>query len=114
MLDSIYHMILDCFCSRVFGVKTSRFYHKNVMLLWASFHYVTCTRKSVNTSGLSILMHGVISLPDATSYDNLFYLRMTFVFFIGFLESNSKFPMYMYVTLLNEKSIKWINSLHPG
>ena len=27
------------------------------------------------TSGLSILLHGVISLPDATSYDN-HYLNM--------------------------------------
>ena len=25
------------------------------------------------TSGLSILLHGVISLPDATSYDNKVY-----------------------------------------
>ena len=31
------------------------------------------SRKSMNlwtNSGLSILLHGVISLPDATSYDN--------------------------------------------
>ena len=26
----------------------------------------------VITSGLSILLHGVISLPDTTSYDNVF------------------------------------------
>ena len=26
------------------------------------------------TSGLQILLHGVISLPDATSYDKLFFL----------------------------------------
>ena len=28
------------------------------------------SRKSITTSGLSILLHGVISLPDVTSYDN--------------------------------------------
>ena len=33
------------------------------LLLWASFQNVT-------TSGLSILMHGIIRIPDATSYDN--------------------------------------------
>ena len=27
----------------------------------------------LTTSGLSILLHGVISLPDATSYDNVCY-----------------------------------------
>ena len=36
-------------------------------LLKPSFHNVT--RNSVTTSDLSILMHDVISLPDATSYD---------------------------------------------
>ena len=34
-----------------------------------SFHNVS--RKSINCSGLSILMHCVISLPEATSYDNI-------------------------------------------
>ena len=30
-------------------------------------------------SGLSILLHGVISLPDATSYDNISYFRSDFI-----------------------------------
>ena len=32
----------------VFGVKTSKFCHKYVSLLWASFHNVTCCRESAN------------------------------------------------------------------
>ena len=31
-------------------------------------HYKICIK---TTSGLSILLHGVISLPDVTSYENL-------------------------------------------
>ena len=46
MLDSIYHMT---------NTLESHFWRKNVIIL--SF------------SGLQILLHGVISLPDATSYD---------------------------------------------
>ena len=34
---------------------------------------VTFPVNLLTTSGLSILLHGVISLPDATSYDNLKY-----------------------------------------
>ena len=30
-----------------------------------------------NNSGLSILLHGVISLPDATSYDKRNFTRLT-------------------------------------
>ena len=33
MLDSIHHMSLDYFCSNVFGVETSRYYHKYTTLL---------------------------------------------------------------------------------
>ena len=46
--------------------KMSKFCHKYATL-WALFHTVTCTRKSVNHLCLSILMHDVISFPDATS-----------------------------------------------
>ena len=53
MLDSIYHMTLKLIKNLIFEVNTSRFCHL--------FHKVT---KSVNHySGLSILLHGVISLP---------------------------------------------------
>ena len=48
------------------------FWHKNVIILSLCMHVVmdviTFFRKSVNHfSGLSILLHGVISLPDAAS-----------------------------------------------
>ena len=47
-------------------MKTFRFCHKYVTLLLASFHNIT--------SGLSILMHGIISLPYMTSYDKQHYI----------------------------------------
>ena len=59
MLDSIYYMT---------NTLKFDFWHKNVIIL------SLCTRcfglhNVSRTSGLSILLHGVISLPDATSYD---------------------------------------------
>ena len=36
--------------------------------------FITFPIKSVTTSDLSILLHGVISLPDTASYDNKRYL----------------------------------------
>ena len=47
-------------------VKTSLFCHyvRNVVIDVIMFENLK------TTSGLSILLHGVISLPDATSYDN--------------------------------------------
>ena len=64
MLDSIYHMT---------NTLKSHFWRKNVMILSLCTqrcygrNYVS--RKSITTSGLQFLLHGVISLPDATSYD---------------------------------------------
>ena len=67
MLDSVYHMRLKL-------LKNHILWRKNVMILpfyetlyWTSLHKVTFLQL---TSGLSILLHGVISLPDATSCDN--------------------------------------------
>ena len=40
-------------------------------LLWI----ITFPVNLKTTSGLSILLHGVISLPDATSYDNIIFLN---------------------------------------
>ena len=37
-------------------------------------HEKTCVIP-INTSGLSILLHGVISLPDATSYDKFEFVH---------------------------------------
>ena len=34
---------------------------------------ITFPENLLSTSGLSILLHGVISLPDATSYDNAIF-----------------------------------------
>ena len=70
MLDSIYHMT---------NTLKSHFWRKNVILL--SLCTQRCherhnvSRKFINqSSGLSILLHGVISLPDATSYDKRKYI----------------------------------------
>ena len=64
MLDSTYHMT---------NTLKSHFWRKNVIIL------SLCTQRcygrlniSVNPV-LSILLHGVISLPDATSYDKVQY-----------------------------------------
>ena len=38
----------------------------------------------LTTSGLSILLHGVISLPEAMSYDKGEYLLVNFMFNIFF------------------------------
>ena len=35
----------------------------------AKNHFITLSENLYTTSGLSILMHGVISLPDLASYD---------------------------------------------
>ena len=64
MLDSIYHMT---------NTLKSHFWRKNVILLslctQRCYGRHNVSRESINTSGFSILLHGVISLPDATSYD---------------------------------------------
>ena len=62
MLDSIYHMT---------NTLKSHLWRKNAIIL--SLCAQRCYgRHNCNVSrGLSILLHGVISLPDATSYDTL-------------------------------------------
>ena len=37
VLDFIYHITLKYFCNAFCGVKTSRFYHIYLIMLWASF-----------------------------------------------------------------------------
>ena len=61
MLDSIYHMTLKLLLNHVF--------HKNPTILVYICKVITsvitkCYQNLYTTSGLSILMHGVISLPD--------------------------------------------------
>ena len=60
MLVSIYHMT---------NTLKSDFWRKNVIIL------SLCTQRCYgrhNVSRKSILLHGVISLPDATSYDKAY------------------------------------------
>ena len=55
----------------------SHFCLKNVIILSLCnviMDVITFTENLKTTYGLSILLHGVISLPDATSYDNLILL----------------------------------------
>ena len=59
MLDSIYHMT---------NTLKSHFWCKNVIIL-SSCKQRCYGRDNVSTSGLSILLHVVILLPDATSYE---------------------------------------------
>ena len=65
MLDSIYHMT---------NTLKSHFWRKKVILLSScTQHCYGCqnvSRKSINHYWFINLLHGVISLPDATSYDN--------------------------------------------
>ena len=70
MLDSIYHMSLKLLKHCIFGVKTSRF---SLILRNVIMNVITFP-ENVQTNSLSILLHGVISLPDKTSYDKRIYV----------------------------------------
>ena len=76
MLGSIYHMT---------NTLKSHFWRKNVIFFSScaqrchGHHNVSI--KSINNA-LSILLHGVITLPDATSYAKLIY-HMTLLLFSG-------------------------------
>ena len=63
-VDNIYHITLALHKHCSFGTKMSRFCHilRNVIMDFALLNLYT-------TSGLYILLHGFISLPDETSYD---------------------------------------------
>ena len=62
MLDSIYHMT---------NTLKSHFWRKNVIILSLCYGRHNVSVNLYTTSGVSILLHGVISLPGATSYDKL-------------------------------------------
>ena len=70
-------MSLNVRFSLSYDIKITLKFHsdvKNVIILslcmQCSFGRHNISHKSINpTNGLSILLHGVISLPDATSYD---------------------------------------------
>ena len=63
MLDSIYHMTLRLLRILISGVKKLRFCHyvHNTIIDIIS----QCYQNLLTSSGLSIVMHGVISLPDS-------------------------------------------------
>ena len=96
MLDSIYHMT---------NTLKSHFLLKNVMILSScmqrSYGRNNVSRKSINTSGLQILLHGVISLPDATSYDKqklLAYSKLPYRCMLG-----RKFKLSKILNFRNSK-----------
>ena len=62
MLDFIYHMTLSLLRNLISAVKRFNFVIMYATLLWTSYNVST-------TSGSSILLHDVISLPDSTSCD---------------------------------------------
>ena len=68
MLDSIYHMTLRLIWSLISDVKTLNFcrYVRNIVMDVIMFPI-----NLLATSCLSILLHGIISLPDAISYDKV-------------------------------------------
>ena len=52
----------------------SHFCHKkrhNFVIMYVVMDVISFPENLKTTSGLSILLHGVISLPDAKSYDNM-------------------------------------------
>ena len=75
MLDSINHMTLKLLKNRIFGVKTSIFCYlsRNVIMDVITLRYQICKP----FSGFSMLLHGVISLPDVTSCDKNLYIHFS-------------------------------------
>ena len=67
-------MTLNC-------LKTLIFYHilRNVIINFITKHYETCK----TTCGLSILLHGVMSLPDVASCEKTIYKSTTKLFVHG-------------------------------
>ena len=70
MIDSIYHMALRLLKNRFFARTRQEFAIFYVTLKWASLRYVIkINLYTTTTSCFSILLHGFISLQDATSCD---------------------------------------------
>ena len=69
ILDFIYHMTLGLLWNFISAVKTLKFCHyvRNVVMDVINF-----SENLYTTSGLSLLLHDVISLPDETSCDKYF------------------------------------------
>ena len=73
------YVIKISFESHFWRKKVTNIHVVIATLLWKSFYNVS--RKSVNHNGLKILMHGVIVLPDAMSYDKNILFFLFFLFF---------------------------------
>ena len=92
MLDSIYHMT-----SRL--LLKSHFCRKNVIILSLCSQRCYGRVNLQTTSGLTILLHGVISLPDATSCDKIYFCPWGL--FLPLI-ANSVYPDEMlYATIIN-------------
>ena len=70
MLDSNYHKTLKLLKNHILGFETKIF--QSFTEHYNGHHYITLLNLLI-TSGLSILMHGVISLTDRTSCDRRFF-----------------------------------------
>ena len=71
MLDSINHMALKShFLCENFNILPSIFCHH---LHYVIMNVITLHYLSITTSGLSILLHGIISLLEAMSCDKFCY-----------------------------------------
>ena len=68
MLDSIYHMTLKLLKNLISGMKMSRFLTSFTQRY--NGRHVTLQTSLLTTSGLLILLHGIISLPEVTPCDN--------------------------------------------
>ena len=71
MLDDIKITMKSYFCSKnvfILSLCTQRCYERNNNVV---MDVITFPENLKTTSGLSILLHGVISLPEAASYDEL-------------------------------------------
>ena len=86
----------------------SHFWRKNVIILLLCtqrcYGRHNVSRKSIKISGLSILMHGVILLSDATSYDNIVSCTSAHVLF-EFIEQAGKKAIKCNTHLLNMFSL---------
>ena len=72
MQDSIYHMALKSHLIRDFNFKTSKFCHKKARRFHRQQHIrLPSNLHILSTTGLPCLLHGFITLSDATSYDKL-------------------------------------------
>ena len=64
---------------------------------------ITFPENRYTTSGLQILLHGVISLPDATSYDNAKY-NISIYCIAAILKNGLHFKIVRWLTYFYQKA----------